>query len=108
MLPPLLLLVLAPPVAAESVWFPVPLPDLVDTASIVCIGRLKEVIEVPLGLGELSEGPPDPLPIAVIAVEQVLKGPPDLRVVYHEAWSPPGSSDCTGARRRWKAARCSS
>jgi len=70
------------------------LADMVDRASLVCIGRVEEIVVVvsPEPVGGLRE-----LPIARVAVERVLKGAPETTEVFHEAWGT-WICDTTGAK----------
>ncbi len=65
----------------------VSLADHVDRATLVCIGHVDEVIRIETpGIDWPTDGFDSALPIARIVVERVLKGPQDLKVVYHEVW----------------------
>jgi hypothetical protein len=75
---------------------PVPLADHVDKASVICIGRVDDVIRVALPGIHWPSTRDDSLPIARIVVERVLKGPQDLKLVYHSVW-PTWACDTTRA-----------
>jgi len=68
------------------------LADRIEDAAVICLGTVTEIVELQDdGLGA------ERLPFARITVERMLKGDPELREVWHEAWGT-WACDTTSAR----------
>lgn len=84
----------APPISKG----PYPLSDRIDDATLICVGRVTHIYDVPSPIplrnlaGELRT-----LRVARVAVERVLKGDKSTSVVHHEAW-PTWMCDTSSAR----------
>ncbi len=83
------------------------LSDQVDASTLVCIGAVDEVLTVPFPDGiessdrEFESRREDEFRFARIRVERVLKGDPNTKVAFHEAWPTwicDTTSDETGKR----------
>jgi hypothetical protein len=84
MLASLALALLSPSIEPRRLSFP--FSNLIEDATVICIGTVDEVRTVPVAKEAWPSRPDEPV-FGHVVIERVLKGPSDLKSLWHEGWA---------------------